>query len=149
MRTLPLALALATVATTAPLLAADSARDDVTEKTLAAIAALDERGQKIANTYLKDRVAGKPVACVSQPRLRRSTAASDEVLLYDAGTTVYVNAPYLGCPGARGNAMISRSPMTRFCAGDTIVVEDLVARVPLGSCALNEFVPFHKVKPTD
>lgn len=146
MRTLPLALALATVATTAPLLAADSQRADVTEQTLAAIAALDERGERIARKYLKDRVAGEPVACIPRNRLRRSTAAGDDVLLYDDGAVVYVNAPYSGCPGARGNALVTVSPIGRLCSGDIIQVQNLFAGVPLTSCALNEFIPFRKAK---
>lgn len=149
MRTLSVALALATMVATGPLLASDSDNDDVSEKTLAAIASLDERGQKIAGTYLKDRVAGTPVSCLPQTRLRRSTAAGDEVLLYDTGSVVYVNSPYLGCPRARDNAMISVSPMARLCSGDIVQVQDLLARAPLGSCTLNKFVPFRKVKPTD
>lgn len=149
MRILPMALGLTAIACAAPLLASDSPRGDVRETTLAAIAGLDERGQKLANMYLKDRVAGEPVTCIPRTRLRRSTAASDDVLLYDAGTTVYVNAPYLGCRGARDNAMISSTPIARLCSGDVIVVQDLLARAPLGGCALNDFVPFRKVKKDD
>ncbi|GGB61403.1 hypothetical protein GCM10010833_15480 [Blastomonas aquatica] len=143
----PALLACAAIACTAPLFAEE--RDDaadVSEKTLAAIAALDQRGATIANLYLKDRVAGAPVSCIPQTRLRRSSAASDNVLLYDAGSVVYVNSPYLGCPRARDNAMISSSPVPRLCAGDIILVQDMLARAPLGSCALNKFVPFRKVK---
>lgn len=146
MRTLPVALALAAIACTTPLLAADSNRTDVRENTLAAIAGLDERGQKIAKLYLKDRVAGEPVQCIPRIRLRRSTAASDDVLLYDDGSTVYVNAPYLGCPRARDNTMISSTPIGRLCSGDIVLVQDLRINAPLGSCALSAFVPFKKVK---
>lgn len=146
MRKTPLALGLAAIAFTTPLLAADSDRPDIRQTTLAAIDALDERGQKIAKQYLKDRVAGHPVSCIPQIRLRRSTAASDEVLLYDDGSTVYVNAPYLGCPRARDNTMISRTPVGRLCSGDIILVQDLRINVPLGSCALSEFLPFRKPK---
>lgn len=146
MRKLPLVLALAAIVGTAPLLAADSDRANVRDNTLAAIASLDERGQKIARLYLKDRVAGDPVACIPRTRLRRSTAASDDVLLYDDGSTVYVNTPYLGCPRARDNTMISSTPIGRLCSGDIVLVQDLRINVPLGSCALSEFVPFRKVK---
>lgn len=151
MRMLPVVLALAAIACTAPLLA--SKRDNTTarasalrESTLEAISALDEKGQKAAKRYLKDRVASNPVSCIPQTRLRRSTAASDDVLLYDDGATIYVNTPYLGCPGARGNAMISSTPAGRLCSGDIVLVQDLIAGVQLGSCSLGEFVPFRKVK---
>ena len=146
MRTIPALLGFAAIACAAPLLAQDSDRPDIRERTLTAIDGLDERGQKIAKLYLKDRVAGKPVSCIPQIRLRRSTAASDEVLLYDDGSTVYVNTPYLGCPRARDNTMISRTPMGRLCSGDIVLVQDLRINVPLGSCALSEFVPFRKAK---
>lgn len=146
MRKLPLALGLMAIACTTPLLAADSDDARVRENTLAAIAGLDERGQKIARLYLKDRVAGDPVDCIPRTRLRRSTAASDDVLLYDDGSTVYVNTPYLGCPRARENTMISSTPIGRLCSGDIVLVQDLRINVPLGSCALSQFVPYRKVK---
>lgn len=146
MRALPVLLGFATVAAAVPLMAADQGRANVRERTLSAIEALDERGQKMARLYLKDRVAGEPVACIPRHRLRRSTAASDDVLLYDDGSTVYVNAPYLGCPRARDHTIISSTPIGRLCSGDVILVQDLVARAPLGSCALSEFVPFRKAK---
>jgi len=154
MRKIPFALCLAAAALAAPLLAAGSERaanprDDVRATTLAAIEGLDERGQKIAKLYIRDRVAGEPVSCIPQTRLRRSTAASDDVLLYDDGSTIYVNAPYLGCPGARNNTLISSTPIGRLCSGDIVLVQDLVARVPLGSCALSQFVPYRKVKAVD
>ena len=149
MRNLPIMLSLAALACATPLIASDSRDAEVRERALSAIEKLDARGQKIARLYLKDRVAGEPVACIPQIRLRRSTAASDEVLLYDDGSTVYVNAPYLGCPRARDNTMISQTPVGRLCSGDVVLVQDLRINVPLGSCALSEFVPFRKVKKGD
>jgi len=145
-RTLPVALALAAIIGSAPLLAADSRQDELRDNTLAAIAGLDERGQKIAQNYLKDRVAGKPVSCVPRMRLRRSAAASDDVLMYDDGAVVYVNTPYLGCPRARDNVLISVSPSAQMCSGDIIQVADVQVGIPLASCTLNQFVPFRKPK---
>lgn len=146
MRAFPALLGIGAMACAAPMVAANSDRTDVRENTLAAIAGLDARGQDIANLYLKDRVAGEPVQCIPRTRLRRSTAASDNVLLYDDGSTVYVNTPHLGCPRARDNTMISSTPINRLCSGDVVLVQDLRINVPLGSCALGEFVPFRKVK---
>lgn len=146
MRNIPIALGLAAIACATPLLASDGEQPGIREQTLAAIQGLDDRGQDIAKLYLKDRVAGDPVACIPRNRLRRSTAASDDVLLYDDGSVVYVNAPYRGCPRARNHTLISSTPIGRLCAGDIVLVQDLVARVPLGSCALSEFIPFRKTK---
>lgn len=146
MRKIPLALCALAAAAALPMLTANTPQADIRAETLAKIDALDEKGQKIAKIYLKDRVAGEPVSCIPQVRLRRSTAASDEVLLYDDGATVYVNAPYLGCPGARNNTMISSTPIGRLCSGDIVQVQDLLARAPLGSCALSQFIPFRRVK---
>ncbi|WP_152414724.1 hypothetical protein [Blastomonas sp. AAP53] len=146
MRRLPVMLTLAALACTAPLMAADCRDAEIRERTLSAIEKLDERGQKIARLYLRDRVAGDPVSCIPRVRLRRSTAASDDVLLYDDGSIVYVNTPYLGCPRARDNTMISATPVGRLCSGDTVLVQDLRIDAPLGSCALSKFVPFKKVK---
>jgi hypothetical protein len=146
MRNTPIMLCLAALACATPLIASDSRDAEIRARTAEAIANLDERGQKLAKLYLKDRVAGDPVACIPRTRLRRSTAASDDVLLYDDGSVVYVNTPYLGCPRARDNTMISQTPVGRLCSGDIVLVQDLRINVPLGSCALSEFVPYRKVK---
>jgi hypothetical protein len=146
MRNLPLLISLAAVACATPLIASDNTDAALLAQTTDAIGGLDERGQKIAQTYLKDRVAGKPVSCIPQTRLRRSTAASDDVLLYDDGSVVYVNTPYLGCPRARDNTMISRTPVGRLCSGDIVLVQDLRINIALGSCALSKFVPYRRVK---
>jgi len=146
MRNMPIMLSLAALAFAAPLVASDSRNAEIRTRTADAIARLDERGQKLANNYLKDRVAGDPVSCIPRTRLRRSTAASDDVLLYDDGSVVYVNTPYLGCPRARDNTMISQTPIGRLCSGDVVLIQDLRANAPLGSCALSEFVPYRKVK---
>lgn len=146
MRNMPIMLSLAALACATPLIASDSRDAVIRTRTADAIANLDERGQKLAKIYLKDRVAGDPVDCIPRTRLRRSTAASDDVLLYDDGSVVYVNTPYLGCPRARDNTMISQTPVGRLCSGDIVLVQDLRINVPLGSCALSEFVPYRKVK---
>jgi hypothetical protein len=151
MRNMPIMLSLAALACATPLMASalmasDSRDAEIRARTADAIANLDERGQKLAKIYLKDRVAGDPVDCIPRTRLRRSTAASDDVLLYDDGSVVYVNTPYLGCPRARDNTMISQTPVGRLCSGDIVLVQDLRINVPLGSCALSEFVPYRKVK---
>lgn len=151
MRNMPIMLSLAALACATPLMASalmasDSRDAEIRARTADAIANLDERGQKLAKIYLRDRVAGDPVDCIPRIRLRRSTAASDDVLLYDDGSVVYVNTPYLGCPRARDNTMISQTPVGRLCSGDIVLVQDLRINVPLGSCALSEFVPYRKVK---
>ena len=151
MRNMPIMLSLAALACATPLMASalmasDSRDAEIRARTADAIANLDERGQKLAKIYLKDRVAGDPVDCIPRTRLRRSTAASDDVLLYDDGSVVYVNTPYLGCPRPRDNTMISQTPVGRLCSGDIVLVQDLRINVPLGSCALSEFVPYRKVK---
>jgi len=151
MRNMPIMLSLAALACATPLMASalmasDSRDAEIRARTADAIANLDERGQKLAKIYLKDRVAGDPVDCIPRTRLRRSTAASDDVLLYDDGSVVYVNTPYLGCPRTRDNTMISQTPVGRLCSGDIVLVQDLRIGVPLGSCALSEFVPYRKVK---
>ena len=146
MRNTPIMLSLAALACATPLIASDSRDAEIRARTAEAIANLDERGQKLAKLYLKDRVAGDPVACIPRTRLRRSTAASDDVLLYDDGSVVSVNTPYLGCPRARDNTMISQTPGGRLCSGDIVLVQDLRINVPLGSCALSEFAPYRKVK---
>ncbi len=149
MRTLPVALALMAMIGTTPLLAADSTQADITEKTLAAIAALDARGKRIASSYLKDRVAGEPVPCLPPGGLRRSTSASDDVLLYESGSIVYVNSPDLGCPQARNNVKRMMTPGPRLCEGAILQVFDQQVGAPIGSCTLNAFIPFRKIETND
>lgn len=149
MRKLSIALALTAMIGTAPLLAADSTQGDITEKTLAAIAALDSRGKRIASTYLKDRVPGEPVACLPPGNLRRATSASDDVLLYESGSVVYVNSPDMGCPHARNNAKRTMNPGPRLCSGAILQVFDQQVGAPIGTCTLNAFIPFRKIEAVD
>ena len=61
MRNMPIMLSLAALACATPLIASDSRDAEIRTRTADAIANLDERGQKLAKIYLKDRVAGDPV----------------------------------------------------------------------------------------
>jgi len=120
--------------------------DTTVRATLAAIDALDEKGRRIAQSYLKDREPGEPVQCIGALRVRRDTAPSDDLFLYE-GTdgVVYANAPLGGCNGARLYSRISQRTSPRQCAGDIIIVDDLFTGSHVGSCALSAFVPFRKV----
>ena len=105
---------------------------------------LTAKQQKKLDKLLAGRVAGKPVSCISQSRTLDFTAVSDDVLVYDAGRTVYVNRPYGGCPGVVNYTLVTRTSGTQLCTGDIATVQDLQFSGLRGSCSFGEFVPYRK-----
>lgn len=107
---------------------------------------LTEKQQKKLDRKLAGRVAGEPVSCITQMRGRSDyTAISDDILIYEVGSTVYVNQPYNGCRGAENNAIISSRPTSQLCSGEILEVRDLTSGTSYGSCALGKFTPYRKV----
>lgn len=95
---------------------------------------------------LEGRTAGKPVDCISLPRIRSSTIVDRTAVIYkESRRRWYVNVPDNGaCPLAPQRATIVRVPGTRLCSGDLISVVDFPQHFGFGSCALGRFVPYTK-----
>jgi len=127
----------ATLSSCAPSATADQASYQMPQLTQKQQAKLDRK--------LSGRVAGEPVSCISPYRNTDYTAVSDDILIYEVGTTVYVNQPYGGCKGAENHALVSTRPTTQICSGEIAEVRDTVSGFSYGSCSLGKFTPYRKV----
>lgn len=91
------------------------------------------------------RVAGTPVACVSQLGLRNTRAVAGAILFEGPGNVVYVNEGLGGCGAlALGRAIRTGNPTGRLCRGDIVTAFDPVSGAEFGGCALGDFVPWRR-----
>jgi hypothetical protein len=114
---------------------------------LGAAAAQAERPDREAELAreLEGRVAGEPVDCIDTYRLRSSRIIQDTAIIYDAGSTIYVNRPRAGTEALnRWDAMLTRLPSTRLCSIDTVQMIDTTTRMQTGVVFLGEFVPYRR-----
>ena len=96
---------------------------------------------------LEGRVAGEPVDCIDTYRVRSSQIIQDTAIIYDAGSTIYVNRPRAGLESLnRWDAMLTRLPSTRLCSIDTVQMIDTSSRMQTGVVFLGEFVPYRRVR---
>ena len=96
---------------------------------------------------LEGRVAGEPVDCIDTHRVQSSRIIEDTAIIYDAGSTIYVNRPRNGAEALnRWDAMLTRLPSTRLCSIDTVQMIDTSTRMQTGIVFLGEFVPYRRVR---
>ena len=93
---------------------------------------------------LAGRVAGPPQRCITTYRTTSVHPIDDWTILYDQGSTIYVQNPRGGCPGVgRGNdILVTRQTSTQICDGDIARTVDLTSRVEGGGCVFGPFVPY-------
>lgn len=95
---------------------------------------------------LAGRSAGKPVSCIQQQWIDSSQIFDSGAILYRMkGGPDYLNDPH--CPSLKADRSIaSRTPSTSLCSGDILRVFEPVSGIDYGSCPLNEFVPYARIK---
>jgi hypothetical protein len=96
---------------------------------------------------LAGRVAGPPVACLSDYRTQNLVVIDDRTILYRDGRTYYRNDFNGGaCENLRiGNALVTkRFGGTGLCRGDIAQVVDFSSGFTVGSCQMGDFVPYTK-----
>ena len=112
----------------------------------AAQAAPVDREGELARA-LQGRSAGEPVDCIDLHRVRGSRVITDTAILYDVGSTVYVNRPRAGADSLnQWDTLVTRTPSTRLCSIDTVRVFDLRANMLTGVVFLGEFVPYRRLR---
>lgn len=96
---------------------------------------------------LEGRVAGEPVSCINLHRVRGTRIVTDTAILYEAGSTIYVNRPTAGSRSLnQWDALVTRTPSSQLCSVDTVTTVDLNAQVLRGVVFLGEFVPYRRVR---
>ena len=96
---------------------------------------------------LEGRVAGEPVDCVNLRNVRSSRVIEGTAILYETGSTIYVNYPEAGRESLnQWDALVSHPFSSRLCDVDVIKMVDLQSQMQTGLVFLGEFVPYRKVK---
>ena len=104
--------------------------------------------KKDAETRLAERlegyVAGEPVDCIDTHRVRSSTIYENTAIVFDAGSTLYVNRPENGARSLdRSDIMVTRNYTTQLCDIDTVQMHD-TSGFWTGSVFLGKFVPYKR-----
>jgi hypothetical protein len=96
---------------------------------------------------LEGRVAGEPVNCINLSRVLRSRIIDGTAILYDAGSTIYVNRPRAGQESLdQWDTLVTRSFTSQLCRTDVVHLYDSTSRISTGSVFLGEFVPYRRVR---
>lgn len=94
---------------------------------------------------LEGRVAGDPVRCIDLNRIRSSRIYEGQAIVYDAGSTLYVNRPRSGADSLdQWDTLVTRLHSNRLCSIDTVQLYDTSSRMLTGIVFLGDFVPYRK-----
>jgi hypothetical protein len=115
--------------------------------TLPAYAAPRLTGEAKLAKIIEGRVAGKPVDCVNLRGIRSSQIIDKTAIVYDAGSTIYVNRPRAGAEDLDDrDALVTKTHSPQLCSIDVVHLYDTAARFQRGFVYLGEFVPYKKVR---
>lgn len=107
----------------------------------------DPEGEAKLAERLEGRVAGTPVDCINLRNIRGSSIIDDTAIVYNAGSTIYVNRPRSGADGlSKWDIMVSKPFNNRLCSVDVVELRDSSSRMMSGLVFLGEFVPYRKVQ---
>lgn len=96
---------------------------------------------------LDGRVAGKPQDCLYLPRVVSTRIYDKTAIVYDAGTTLWVNRPDSGASTLDDNDIMVTTPFgSQLCSVDIVRMVDRNAGFWRGSVGLGKFVPYTKLK---
>ncbi len=94
---------------------------------------------------IKGRVAGEPVDCINMRNIRSSQIIDRTAIIYDAGSTVYVNRPRAGRESLDGwDTLVTKLHSSQLCSIDVVNLYDSSSRMQTGFVFLGEFVPYRK-----
>lgn len=96
---------------------------------------------------IEGRVAGEPVDCINLRSIRSSRIIDETAILYEVGSTLYVNRPRAGQESLdRWDTMVTRTFGSQLCSIDTIRMVDPASRMLTGIVFLGDFVPYRKAR---
>jgi hypothetical protein len=99
--------------------------------------------QEQLDKALAGREAGKPVDCIYMPTVSRSQIFEGIGILYDAGSTLYLQKPRLGADQLRSDdILVTRLTSAQLCSVDTIQLRDRTSGFWRGFVGLDKFVPY-------
>lgn len=96
---------------------------------------------------LEGRVAGDPVDCIQLSRVNSTQIIDRTAIIYDAGSTLYVNRPRAGREQLDSwDTLVTKSFSSRLCSVDVVRLYESGSRMETGTVFLDEFVPYRKVR---
>lgn len=96
---------------------------------------------------LEGRVAGEPVSCIYLPRVNTTRIYDKTAIVYDAGSTIWVNRPESGASTLDDNDIMLTTPFgSQLCNVDIVRMIDRNVGFWRGSVGLGQFVPYTKAK---
>lgn len=103
-------------------------------------------GERALARIVEGRTVGKPVDCINLRDIRSSEIVPDVGIVYRMNNgTLMVNRPE-GAPILdRDDILVTRTIGTQLCRIDIVNLVDRNARMPSGSLALNDFVPYSRL----
>jgi len=100
-------------------------------------------GEEQLADMLKDRIAGKPVDCISLPAVSSSTVIDKTAIVYQSGSTYYVQRPITGAEDLDDDdVLVTRLTTSQLCSIDTVQLHDRTSGFWRGFVGLNKFVPY-------
>lgn len=104
-------------------------------------------GEEKLAREIEGRVAGEPVRCLPFHRIQSSRIIDDTAIVYDAGSTLYVNRPRAGRESLdQWDTLVTRTFGSQLCSTDVVHLHDATSRMMTGLVFLGEFVPYRKPK---
>jgi len=103
-------------------------------------------GEEQLAKILKDRVAGKPVDCISLTESHSTTIVEKTAIVYDAGSTIYVNRPAWPQSLDDDDVMVTKTWGSQLCRLDIVQLHERSGMFWHGSVGLEQFVPYTKPK---
>jgi len=94
---------------------------------------------------LQGRVAGPPVTCIDLPRAQGNRVIDHTAIVYDFGTTIYVNYPKSGANAlSSDDILLTKTFSTQLCKMDIVRMVDRTGGFPKSFISLGEFIPYKR-----
>ena len=94
---------------------------------------------------LEGRVAGEPQNCISLTTTQSSQVIDKTAIVYDAGSTLYVQKPRVGAESLdNDDVLVTRLTSSQLCSIDTVHLVDRTSHFQRGFVGLDKFVPYTK-----
>ena len=94
---------------------------------------------------LEGRVAGTPVNCINLPQAQGTRVIDHMAIVYDFGSTLYVNYPRGGADSLTGDdILVTKTPGTGLCKMDIVRMVDRSMGFPKGFVSLGPFIPYKR-----
>ncbi|MBV8687042.1 MAG: hypothetical protein JOZ90_06210 [Alphaproteobacteria bacterium] len=107
----------------------------------------DAQGEAALARAIEGRVAGEPVDCIDLQRVRSTRILGHTAILYESGSTLYVNRPRGGARSLDAwDVMVTKPFGGRLCRVDVVQLYDAGSRTQSGIVFLGDFVPYKKVR---